>query len=112
MMVSCKVTQSSSYFKNLKKDTTLAGSVTSDFELKIMKGDRLSIAVSSLSTVEYALFNSAGSGGGSTAGSTTKAGGYVVQQDGTVLLHRPGTVQAAGTTRKELSRKLEERLLA
>ena len=66
IMVSCKVTQPSSYFKNLKKDTTLAGSVTSDFELKIMKGDRLSIDVSSLSTVEDALFNSAGSGGGST----------------------------------------------
>ena len=108
MMVSCKVTQPSSYFKNLKKDTTLAGSVTSDFELKIMNGDRLSIAVSSLSTVEDALFNSAGSVGGSSA----KAGGYVVQEDGAVLLHRLGTVQAAGTTRKELSRKLEERLLA
>ena len=49
-----------------------------------MKGDRLSIAVSSFSTVEDALFNSAGSGGGSTTFSTTKAGGYVVQQDGTV----------------------------
>jgi protein involved in polysaccharide export with SLBB domain len=110
MMVSCKVTQSSSYFKNLKKDTTLAGSVTSDFELKIMKGDRLSIAASSLSTAEDALFNSAGSVG--VGGSSAKAGGYVVQEDGTVLLHRPGTVQAAGTTRKELSRKLEERLLA
>ena len=108
MMVSCKVTQPSSYFKNLKKDTTLAGSVTSDFELKIMKGDRLSIAVSSLSTAEDALFNSAGSVGGSSA----KAGGYVVQEDGTVLLHRLGTVQAAGITRKELSGKLEDKLLA
>ncbi len=108
MGVSCKVTQPSSYFKNLKKDTTLVGSVTSDFELKIMKGDRLSIAVSSLSTAEDAFFNSAGSVGGSS----TKSGGYVVQEDGTVLLHRLGTVQAAGTTRKELSRKLEEKLLA
>ena len=108
MMVSCKVTQPSSYFKNLKKDTTLVGSVTSDFELKIMKGDRLSIAVSSLSTAEDAFFNSAGSGGGSS----TKSGGYVVQEDGTVLLHRLGTVQAAGITRKELSRKLEDNLLA
>ena len=35
----------------------------------------------------------------------------MVQQDGTVLLHRLGTVQAAGITRKELSRKPEERLL-
>ena len=108
MTVSCKVTQSSSYFKNLKKDTTLAGSVTSDFELKIMNGDRLSIAASSLSIVEDAFFNSAGSVGGSSA----KSGGYVVQEDGTVLLHRLGTVQAAGTTRKELARKLEEKLLA
>ena len=112
MLVSCKVTQPSSYFKNLKKDTTLIGSITSDFELKIMKGDRLSIAVSSLSTVEDALFNSAGSGGGSAAGSSAKSGGYVVQQDGTVLLHRLGTVEVAGTTRKELSRKLEDNLLA
>ena len=94
MMVSCKVTQPSSYFKNLKKDTTLAGSVTSDFELKIMKGDRLSIVVSSLSTVEDAFFNSAGSVGGSSA----KSGGYVVQQDGAVLLHRLGTVQAWNST--------------
>ena len=108
MMVSCKVTQPSSYFSNLKKDTTLAGSVTSDFELKIMKGDRLSIAVSSLSTVEDAFFNSAGSVGGSSA----KSGGYVVHEDGTVLLHRLGTVSAAGITRKELSRKLEDNLLA
>ena len=110
MTISCKVTQPSSYFKNLKKDTTLAGSVTSDFELKIMKGDRLSIAASSLSTAEDALFNSAGSVG--VGGSSAKAGGYVVQEDGTVLLHRLGTVQAAGTTRKELARKLEEKLLA
>ena len=108
IMVSCKVTQPSSYFSNLKKDTILAGAVTSDFELKIMKGDRLSIAVSSLSTVEDAFFNSAGSVGGGTA----KSGGYVVQQDGTVLLHRLGTVSAAGITRKELSRKLEDNLLS
>ena len=113
LMVSCKVSQPSSYFTSLKKDTTLTGSVTSDFELKIMKGDRLSISVSSLSIIEDALFNSAGSGGGSTtAGSAAKGGGYVVQPDGTVLLHRLGTVQAAGTTRKEFSRKLEEKLLA
>ena len=108
MMVSCKITQPSSYFSNLKKDTILAGAVTSDFELKIMKGDRLSIAVSSLSTVEDAFFNSAGSVGGSSA----KSGGYVVHQDGTVLLHRLGVVEVVGLTRKELSRKLEEKLTA
>ena len=75
LCVSCKVTKPSQYFSNLKKDTTLINAVSADFELKIMKGNRLSIAVRSLSTVEDALFNSAGSGGGSTTGSTTKAGG-------------------------------------
>ena len=112
LMVSCKVIQPSSYFTTLKKDTILSGAVTNDFELKIMKGDRLFISVSSLSSIEDALFNSAGSGGGSTAGSSTKAGGYVVQQDGTVLLHRLGTIYVAGATRNELSRKLEEKLLS
>ena len=79
MMVSCKVTQPSSYFKNPKKVTTLAESVTSDFEFKILKGDRLSIDVSSLSIAEDAFLNSAGSVGGSSAGSSAKSGGYEVQ---------------------------------
>ncbi len=111
-LVSCKVTQPSSYFKNLKQDTTLRGAVTSNFELKIMKGDRLSVSVTSLSTVEDAVFNSAGTGGGIGVVAAGKGGGYVVQPDGSILLHRLGTVQAEGLTRKELSRKLEEKLLS
>ena len=110
-IVSCKVTKPASYFTNLQKDTTLKGFITADFELKIIKGDRLSINASSLSTVEDALFNSAGvSAGSATAGTT--AGGYTVQQDGTVLLHRLGHTTAAGLTRKELSKQLENKLLA
>ena len=112
LMVSCKVTQPSSYFKNLKKDTTLVGAVTSNFELKIMKGDRLSVSVTSLSTVEDAIFNSAGGSGGQAGGTAGSSGGYVVQQDGTILLHRLGLVEVAGITRKELSKKLEEKLVA
>ena len=109
-MVSCKVIQPSSYFKNLKKDTTLIGAVTGDYELKIMKGDRLSISVTSLSNVEDAFFNSAGTG--TTGGTATKGGGYIVQQDGTILLHRLGFIQAAGNTRKGFSGMLEEKLIA
>ena len=111
LFFSCKVTQPSSYFTNLKKDTTLAGAVANNFELKIMNGDRLSVSVTSLSIVEDAIFNSAGATGGSSGG-TTKSGGYVVQQDGTIVLHRLGQVQVAGITRKELSTKLEEKLVA
>ena len=111
MMVSCKVTKPSAYFTNLKKDTTLTGFVTGDFELKIRKGDRLSISVSSLSSVEDALFNNAGASG-ATATAGTTGGGFTVQQDGSVLLHRLGSLQVAGLTRKELRTTLQEKLLA
>ena len=112
MGVSCTVTKPSQYFSNLKKDTTLTNAVSADFELKIMNGDRISISVTSLSSLEDALFNSAGSGGGAVGNTAAKGGGYLIQQDGNVLLHRLGTVQAAGFTRKELSKKLEVQLLA
>ena len=112
LCVSCTVTKPSQYFANLKKDTTLTNAVSADFELKIMKGDRISISVTSLSSLEDALFNSAGAGGGASGGTAVKGGGYLIQQDGNVLLHRLGTVQAAGFTRRELSKKLEVQLLA
>ena len=112
LCASCTVTKPSQYFSNLKKDTTLTNAVSADFELKIMKGDRISISVTSLSSLEDALFNSAGLGGGASGGTAVKAGGYLIGQDGNVLLHRLGTLQAAGFTRKELSKKLEVQLLA
>ena len=111
-MVSCKVTKPSAYFGNLKKDTTITGIVTPDYELKIMKGDRLSINVSSLSTLEDALFNSAAASAGGSVSSGTVGGGFVVQPDGTVLLHRLGAFQVDGLTRKELRNVLQEKLLA
>ncbi len=107
-MVSCKVTKPSAYFTNLKKDTTLKNIVSADLELKIMKADRISVTVTSLSPQEDAVFNSAGS----AVAAASKAGGYFVQEDGAVLLHRLGRVQAEGLTRKELANKLEAQLLA
>jgi polysaccharide biosynthesis/export protein len=107
---SCKVTQQSAYFKTLQKDTTLKNFVTNDLELKIIKGDRLSINVSSMSQSEDAFFNavtSVSAGGGSA----TSIGGYNVQQDGTVLLHRLGVYKVEGFTRRELSKKIETSLL-
>jgi polysaccharide biosynthesis/export protein len=108
---SCKVTKQSAYFTNLQKDTTLKGFVSPNFEPKIIKGDRLSITVSSLSSLEDALFNSAGvSIGVAKAGAAT--GGYIVQQDGTIFLHRLGAVTVEGLTKKELGKQLENKLLA
>ncbi len=108
---SCKITQQSAYFKTLQKDTTLSNYVTNDFELKIIKGDRLSINVSSMSSTEDAFFNSVTSAA-SGAGNATSNGGYTVQQDGTVLLHRLGAYKVEGLTRRELSKKIETSLLA
>jgi polysaccharide biosynthesis/export protein len=107
---SCKVTQQSVYFKTLQKDTTLKNFVTNDFELKIIKGDRLSINVSSMSPTEDAFFNAV-TATGAVVGNATSIGGYSVQQDGTVLLHRLGTYKVEGFTRRELSKKIETSLL-
>ncbi|MEQ1554212.1 MAG: polysaccharide biosynthesis/export family protein [Ferruginibacter sp.] len=103
---SCKVTSQGSYFKTLQKDTTLQNFVSNDYESKIIKGDKISISVSSLSPSEDAFFNNPAS----TSSLATTAG-YLVQQDGTILLHRLGAIVAEGLTRKELSKKIENGLL-
>jgi polysaccharide biosynthesis/export protein len=107
---SCKVTQQSAYFKTLQKDTTLKNFITNDFELKIIKGDRLSIKVSSMSPAEDAFFNGVVSTAAGT-GTATSSGGYGVQQDGTILMHRLGALKVEGFTRRELSKKIETSLL-
>ncbi len=104
---SCKVTAPTSYFQSLQKDTTIKGFVTNNYESKIIKGDRLSIAVSSLSPIEDAIFNNATT----TSTGSTDATGYTVQSDGTILIHRIGNLIAEGLTRKELAKKIEIGLL-
>ena len=105
-MQSCKVTNRSAYFKTLAtRDTTIQNFVKNDFESVIVKGDELSITVSSLSVIEDGVFNS--------AQLLSKEGsGYKVQQDGTVTLHRLGAIKAEGFTRKELAKKIQNGLLA
>ncbi len=108
---SCTVTKQSTYFRTLQqKDTTLKDIVANNFESKIVVGDKLAISVTSLSTLEDALFNS-GAGAGANNPSSIIIPGYTVQADGTVLLHRLGNVQVVGYTRKELSKQLQKLLL-
>lgn len=108
LLSSCKVTQPSTYFKTLQKDTTLSGFITNDFESKIIKGDKLSITVSSINPTEDLIFNAAQ--GSIASGSTS--GGYTVQANGTVQVHRLGSITAEGLTRKELAKKIENGLAA
>jgi polysaccharide biosynthesis/export protein len=107
---SCKVTQPSSYFKTLQKDTTIKNFITNDFELKIIKGDKLLINVSSMSPTEDAFFNAIAISG-AKGENASSVGGYFVQQDGTIFLHRLGVVKVEGLTRRELSKKIETNLL-
>jgi polysaccharide biosynthesis/export protein len=103
---SCKVTAKSSYFKTLAlRDTTITNFVKNDFESVIVIGDELAIGVTSLSPLEDGIFNSA-------ASISKEGSGYLVQKDGTVILHRLGATKAAGLTRKELAKKIQNGLLA
>src|SRR5438477_13212195 len=85
---SCAPTKNVVYFENLKKDTTLTELVTKDFELKIQKGDILTITVMSSSDVENVKFNAAGI-----------PGGYQVDNDGNIDFYKLGKVKAAGLSR-------------
>lgn len=105
-MGSCATPKSSYYFKTLQKDTTITGFVNNNFESKIRKADMLAINVTSLSAAEDQIFNQAAT----SVASATQAG-YMVKEDGTVLLHRLGNVQVEGLTRRELSEKLQKDLL-
>jgi polysaccharide biosynthesis/export protein len=106
LLSSCKVTQPSVYFKTLQKDTTLSGFITNDFESKIIKGDKLSITVSSINPSEDLIFNA------SMDGVKNNSLGYTVQANGTVQIHRLGSITAEGLTRKELAKKIENGLAA
>ncbi|MEJ7610092.1 MAG: polysaccharide biosynthesis/export family protein [Ferruginibacter sp.] len=110
-LVSCSTTKQSVYFRTLQqKDTTLRGFIPNTYESKIIPGDRISITASSLNPSEDILFNSGSPAAGGTQGAT--AGGYTVQQDGTVFLHRLGKIRAEGYTRAALAKQVEEKLLA
>lgn len=106
LLSACTSTKRSTYFASIKSDTTIKGFVTDDFESTIRPGDQLSIVVTSLSSIEDQLFNSA-----AATSLVPELGGFKVYEDGTVLLHKLGKVTAAGLTRKALAEKLQTDLL-
>ncbi len=101
---SCSITRPTYLFKDVKNDTIINGFTDADIVLKIQKNDLLSIIISSLNPAEDALFNASMGGNNST-------GGYTVNLDGNIYVHKLGSVTVAGITRKELKAKLENDLL-
>jgi polysaccharide biosynthesis/export protein len=109
---SCGISKQSQYFRQLSKDTTLTSTVVNKYESTITKGDRLAISVSSISPIEDAIFNGASISNAGAGAARETMGGYLVQENGMVQLHRFGNVMVEGLTRRELAKMLEKKLEA
>jgi polysaccharide export outer membrane protein len=105
LISSCKVYKPTYYFKDITRDTVIAGVQHPNLELKIQKNDVLSITVSSLSPTEDALYSK----GASSA--SAEITGFQVDLDGNIYLHKLGKLAVAGMTRQQLKLKLENDLL-
>jgi polysaccharide export outer membrane protein len=101
---SCKSSKISGYFKNITRDTILNVNQVNE-ELKIKRGDVMSIFISSLNKEEDDLYNSK-----SGPSAATAAAGYQVNDVGEIYLHNIGKVKAEGLTRKQLKLSLEQKL--
>jgi len=100
---SCSPTKNTIYFKDLPKDTTLHNIITENFDLKIRKGDLLSIAVASLSP-DVAFYNAPQN----TIGPVS---GYSVDNNGNINFIKLGVLHVEGMTRKNLKDSLEKALV-
>ncbi len=96
---SCITSKTSSYFRNINRDTTISSANIAPEELKIQKGDILGLNVSSLNKDEDLLYSS-----------STSLPGYEVDNKGEIHVHHIGKINVLGLTRRQLKTKLEEDL--
>lgn len=108
---SCKTQQKAPYYLEKVYDTTGKNSEVKVPELRIQKGDLLSIQVYSLSTKPEIdqLYNlpAAPAATGAAQGSPA---GYLVGNDGNIEHHRLGSIRAEGLTKQELAAEVKKRL--
>lgn len=95
---SCEITRPAGYFKHISRDTVISVATLPEEELRIKRGDILSIGLSSLSKLEDEIFSA-----GAEAG-------YEVGNEGEIYIHRLGKLTVQGLTRKQLKAKLEQDL--
>ena len=108
---SCNTQQKIPYYLQNVNDSTGKGAVVIP-ELRIQKGDMLSIQVYSLSTNSESdqLYNLPGGTGASGTGQATSSGGYLVDNSGNIEHHRLGIIHAEGLTKHELATEVKKRL--
>jgi polysaccharide export outer membrane protein len=121
---SCYTVKTPSYFRNLNRDTTISTYVNKNLDLKIRKGDLLSVQVSSFDKDEDNLYNSNStaelptttgalnngsplSGGLSQNITSQGPSGYPVDSLGNIHIHTLGIVHVEGMSLIELKTKLE-----
>jgi polysaccharide export outer membrane protein len=109
IFTSCTPVKNVVYFQNLQKDTTLHNLVSNNLELKIRKNDLLSIAIISPDPVSTPLFNGIPGSSASVAGGAF-TGGYLVDNNGNVVIYKLGVVHVEGLTRNELKLRLQKDL--
>ncbi len=102
--ISCTSSKKFAYFKDANDAVTRP--VLSTVEAPIQKNDILNITISSLSPKDDVLYNKVDN----NAALTTK--GYLVNADGNIQLPKLGNVAAAGFTKKQLTEKITNLLLA
>lgn len=105
---SCKPQQVIPYYLDSVTDSSGKGEVKIP-DLKIQKGDLLSIQIYSLSTKPEIdqLYNLPAA---PTAGVAQNPAGYLVDNDGNIEHHRLGTFKAAGLSKNELAAEIKKRL--
>jgi polysaccharide export outer membrane protein len=100
---SCTSTKEIVYFNNAQDTTYTSG--YRDKEVAIEPNDILSISITSLNSEASAVFNPVNNITNRTTtvnGTSTEAGGYLVDVDGTIQLPILGSIKAEGLTRKQL----------
>jgi len=111
-MSSCTSIENSTYFLNA--NDTLIATKTNEAEALIQKNDILSIYISSLNSDASAVFNAPNTLTNittTTTGTSTNAGGYLVNPEGNIQLPILGTIQAAGITKDELKNNIRKTIL-
>lgn len=112
LLCSCSSSRKITYFENVPDASFI--STLPYVEAPIQKNDVLTISISSLNAEASAIFNPAGSVTskvGSSSGSETLAGGYLVNSEGTLQLPIIGTITAAGLTKKQLKENITNIIL-
>ena len=107
LFTACSAPKNAYYFKTLPGDTTINTAVNRLTESVIRKNDQLAITISSLNPEEDRVYNAAALSVSTAGGGASASGGYLVDLNGNIQLHRLGNLHAQGMTRRELKNKIE-----